>query len=141
MNEEIDFLDEISDHIKEIKDNKNKTKNVSITDSSPLLWEEVTEDDLFEVVNKINEKQENITSKMDVNIDTRICDICKRTINLEENLSGLVVHNSHFLCEECCQNSSKEDLDSWTISKTAKPGDLKPVALWLMNEKNKDQLF
>ena len=141
MNEEIDFLEEIFNHIKKIRNNEHNSENVPTHNSSPLIWEEVTEDDLFEVINKINEKQENITSKMDVNIDTRICDICKKTINLEENLSGLVIHDSHFLCEECCQRSSKEDLDSWTASKMAKPGDLKPVALWLMKEKNKNELF
>jgi len=141
MNEEIDFLEEISDHIKKIKNNEQTIKNVSIDNSSIIEWEEVTEDDLFEVVNKIDENQKNITSKMDVNIDTRICDICKKKIKLEENLSGLVIHDSHFLCEECCQKSSKEDLDSWTTSRMAKPGDLKPVALWLMKKKNKNELF
>jgi len=138
MHKDIDFIEEISRHINDIK----KNKELMTTSDPPLLrWKEVTGEDLFEVVKKEEGAQEEIVSKMDINLNKRICDICKNTIILEENLSGLVVHDSHFLCEKCCQESSKEDLDKWTSSRMANPGDLKPVALWLMKEKNKNQLF
>ena len=101
-------------------------------------WEEVSKEDSFEIVRAA---EDNIITTMDVNLYRRRCDMCKKTINLKKNLSGLVVHNTHFLCEECCSSSSKKELNSWMQTKMAKPGDLKPVALWLMKEKNKTKMF
>ncbi len=136
MNQKND-IEEISNHIKEIL-NENKENTVETNIETKLLeWEEISKEDVFKFVNK----DEEITTKIDINLNKRICDICKKTINLEENLSGLVVHDSHFLCKKCCQESTKEKLDKWITSKMAKPGDLKPVALWLMKEKNKNKLF
>jgi len=128
-------IEEISDHIKQIL---NERKNI---ETKLIEWEEVSENDLFEVTTNTDDSQETTKLVKGVNLNSRICDLCKKTINLEENLSGLVIHDSHFLCESCCQESSKEKLDDWTASKMAKPGDLKPVALWLMKEKNKNKLF
>lgn len=139
MGEDID-INEISNHVKKLLEDTKDSKKSILTDSELMTWEEISKDDIFEVVNKTDSIKEN-TTKMDVNLSTRICDVCKKTIDLEENLSGLVVHDSHFLCEECCQDSSKNKLDVWTNSKMANPGDLKPIALWLMNEKNKGRLF
>ena len=142
MRDEID-LDEISNHIKELqKEDKKesiiKKMDAQVGSKSELQeWEEVPEEDIFEV---LKPSEENIT-RMDINLSTRKCDMCKKTIKLDENLSGLVVHDTHFLCEDCCKESSKEDLDVWMNAKMAKPGDLKPVALWLMKEKNKTRLF
>jgi len=127
-----DEIEEISNHIKEILNENNEVKNI---ETKLLEWKEVSEEDVF----KFENKKDGIITKMDVNLNTRKCDVCKKTINLEENLSGLVIHDSHFLCEECCKNSSKEKLDDWTTSKMAKPGDLKPVALWLTKERNKNR--
>lgn len=141
MDEDIDFLEEISDHIKDIKNGNLESTNNQESKTEFLEWKEVTEGDLFEVVNKVEETNEEITTQMNYNLATRICDQCKEVINLENNLSGLVVHDSYFLCEKCCNNLSKEELDKWTKSRMAKPGDLKPVALWLMREKNKNKLL
>ena len=128
-------IEEISNHIKEIL-NENKIDNVEKNIETKLLeWKEISEEDIFKFVNK----EEDIITRMNVNLNRRICDLCKKTINLDENLSGLVVHDSYFLCDECCKDSSKEKLDNWTASKMARPGDLKPVALWLAKERNKNR--
>ncbi len=140
MRDEID-LDEISNHVRNLQNKDRKEDNIiselnfqEDINSELKEWKEVSKDEIFE-------SSENISTIRDVNLDTRKCDICKKTINLEKNLSGLVLHNSHFLCEECCQDSSKAELDVWMNTKMANPGDLKPVALWLMKEKNKTRLF
>lgn len=142
MRDEID-LDEISNHIKNLRKENKKDDfipKICPDDASKKdlkEWKEVPHEDIFEVVQAT---EENIT-RMDKNLSKRKCDICKKTINLEENLSGIVVHDSHFLCKNCCNDSTKDQLDAWMNTKMAKPGDLKPVALWLMKEKNKSRLF
>lgn len=134
-----DEIKEIEKHIENLLEEKTNKQDIfeKNIETKLLEWKEITEEDIF----KIENKNDEIITRMDINLNTRICDLCKKTINLENNLSGLVIHDSHFLCEECCEESSKEELDNWTTSKMAKPGDLKPVALWLMKEKNKNNLL
>ena len=140
MDDQID-IDEISNHVKELLNNNDvKTKKVENFENLPT-WKEVPREELFEV-EKIDKQNFSVMSDMnDINLHSRICDLCNKTMSLEENLSGLVIDDSHFLCEECCQESSNEELSIWTTSKKANPGDLKPIALWLMKEKNKTTLF
>jgi hypothetical protein len=52
-----------------------------------------------------------------------------------------VIHGKFFSCENCCQEVSKKDLHNWTESRMAKPTDVKPIALWLMQKENKARLF
>ena len=68
---------------------------------------------------------------------TGICDLCKHEIVFEKNLSGLVVCDRFFACEECCKTVSKEDLMSWTKSRMVTSNDIRPIGLWTIQEKNK----
>ncbi len=143
MRDEIN-LDEISTHVKNLQSGKKESNSISkLMDEDESTnelgrWEEISKEDIFEIVKP---SEEEIITSMDINLDKRRCDMCKKTINLENNLSGIVVHDTHFLCEDCCSNSSKAELDSWMHTRMANPGDLKPVALWLMKEKNKTKMF
>jgi len=52
-------------------------------------------------------------------------------------LSGLVVSEKFFACEECCKNISKEGLTDWTKTGMVKHNDVRPMGLWAIQEKNK----
>ena len=131
-------INEISSHIKSlINHKKNKIDDTNI-DELPR-WEEVSNEAI--ISKEIKNEQTVMTKNFDINLETRKCDLCDKTMNLEENLSGLVIDDTHFLCEDCCQDTSNIELDIWTSSKMASPGDLKPIALWLMKKKNKNSLF
>ena len=156
-------IEEIFLHVKQIKVEQGKLENERedeldsieiIQDNTRQIVEETSLDnippeDIFEIVEPANELTnetgeflEETVSKMKVDIDsTGSCDLCKREIVFEENLSGLVIHGRFFACEECCQDASKDELMNWTKSKMANPEDVKPIALWLMQEKNRSRLF
>jgi len=57
-------------------------------------------------------------------------------MSLNENLSGLVFNDEHFLCEDCC---SEEDLSNWTKTVMQDSQNGMPIALWLIHEQNKDK--
>ncbi len=67
-----------------------------------------------------------------------ICDLCKKEIELESNLSGLIVDETFFACESCCSNTPKEKLISWTNTKMTSKNNLRPIGLWLVDKQNKD---
>jgi hypothetical protein len=60
---------------------------------------------------------------------------------LNENPSGLVFNDKHFLCEDCCSNHSEDDLTNWTKTVMQKPGSGMPIALWLIKEQNKNKVM
>jgi len=70
-------------------------------------------------------------------LSTGTCDLCKNEIEFKYNLSGLVVADEFFACEDCCQTLPKNEIFDWTKSKMLKPGDVRPIALWITEEKNK----
>jgi len=67
----------------------------------------------------------------------RTCDLCHHEIILGKNLAGLVMENKYFACETCCQTTSKEELKQWIQSKMLSTNTLRPIGLWLTQEKNK----
>jgi hypothetical protein len=69
----------------------------------------------------------------------KLCSFCTNLINLNDNLSGLVFNNKHFVCKKCVESHSHEELDNWTktVMQTNQKG--MPIVLWLMHEKNKDK--
>jgi hypothetical protein len=69
---------------------------------------------------------------------TTICDICHKKMTLGKNLSGLIVQNQFFACEHCCTTISHNDLFQWTKSKMTTPNTVRPIGLWLTQEKNKN---
>ncbi|MEF8879471.1 MAG: hypothetical protein V5A64_03660 [Candidatus Thermoplasmatota archaeon] len=60
---------------------------------------------------------------------------------MDENLSGLVFDDQHFLCEECCNKYTDEEIYNLTESVMHEPGKGMPIALWLLHEQNKDKLM
>ena len=153
-------LQEIFSHVEQIKLEREQTDEVKSNELEPVELNKdntgitvgeinnISPDDLFEIVATIEESAdeneeilEDAVSKMKVGADsTGTCDMCGRDIVFEKNLSGLVIKSRFFACENCCLSSSEEELDNWTESKMANPEDVKPIALWLMQEKNKTQL-
>lgn len=140
--EDIDLSSRPSNIIKEKEieeefDTKKVNKTILFDKSSPpleLLDEETIDDkDFEEPVSTVTEP----TPLRWSNDSTGICDLCKREIFFEKNLSGLVVGNKFFACEECCKTSSKEELMNWTRSRMIKPYDVRPMGLWFTQEKNK----
>jgi len=120
-------LQEVLQHIKDIIEEKNKIAEITSI-------ENFKEEDIFEIV-----EEEIVTKK---NLDKpNICDICKKEIIIDENLSGLVLFNKFFVCEKCCTNTSNNDLINWAEIKNAKLKDIKPIALWRMEEEHKTCLF
>ena len=69
------------------------------------------------------------------------CDLCNRDMTLKTNLSGLVYDDKHFLCEQCHDNHSNEELDDWIKTKIKDPKKGMPISLWLIHEQNKDKTF
>jgi len=70
-----------------------------------------------------------------------VCDICNGKIVFEKNLAGLVINDKFFACEKCCQQATKNDLDKWVETKNAKTENVRPIAFWLMQIKNKNKLL
>jgi len=145
-------IQEIFQHIQKIRQNqgidskncelkpidliKNQTGNIA----GELSEEDFGPEDVFEIVGPVVEEEP--VSKMALNVGSAdICDICGEKIIFEKNLAGLVINDKFFACEKCCQVTSKKNLDSWTESKNAKPEDVRPIAFWLMQIKNKDRLM
>lgn len=125
-------LEEIFLHVKHLKAEQKNS-------------EDIPPEDTFEIVEIIEDTdnsstEEFVSRKIGTNYPL-VCDICGNDVIPEENLAGLAISGRHFVCERCCQEASKDKLDSWTESKMTKPGDVKPIALWLMEEKNKSWLF
>ena len=71
------------------------------------------------------------------------CDICKNEIILGKNLSGLVVEEEFFACENCCKSSTKDELTEWTKNRMVSPYNVRPIGIWLIQKRseNKSTLF
>ena len=108
-----------------------------INDISPV--------DLFEVTAPIdesdNEREQHIeetVSKMKLDMDPiGVCDICKKDFLFETNLAGLTAQGKFFVCKDCCKEVKKDELDYWAKSKMTSSEKIKPIALWIMEKKNK----
>jgi len=154
-------LQEIFDHIKELvvektaKKSHNNTSETNLLSNKKDIPAESTEKELrpVQVANEINENNTiQVTDKSAPNtipsllqkisdIPTEetitICDICNEEMLLGKNLAGLVMENKYFACETCCQTTSKEELKQWIQSKMLSTNTLRPIGLWLTQEKNK----
>jgi len=72
-------------------------------------------------------------------ISEKTCSICSRKFTLNQNLSGLVFSDEHFVCEECSATRNKEQLTKLTKTIMQSPHNGMPIALWLIHEQNKDK--
>ena len=150
-------IQEIFQHIKKIRHEQNVDSRLNELNpleiiksqtgkiAGELSEEDFGPEDVFEIVGPVIETQQESkgpVSKMSLNFGSvGICDICGEKIIFEKNLAGLVVNDKFFACETCCQDASKVDLDNWTESKNAKPENVRPIAFWLMQIKNKNRLM
>ena len=69
------------------------------------------------------------------------CDLCHRDITLKTNLSGLVYDDKFFLCEDCNENHSHEEINTWKETVMKNPTSGMPISLWLIHEQNKNKTF
>ena len=133
------------DELDSIKINEEYTKQTL----EEISLDNIPPEDVFEIVepanefsNEAGESLEEAASKMKVDTGTMgTCDFCKQEIIFEQNLSGLVIRNRFFTCEKCCQDASKDELMKWTKSKMTNSKEVRPIALWLMQNKNRTKLF
>jgi len=92
--------------------------------------------------NFLNKNVEHDESLVKNNLkSSNYCDICGQEFSLEKNLSGLVLLNKYFACGECCKHASNETLNSWIKTRNVKIQDAKPIALLVMQKKNKTRLI
>ena len=70
---------------------------------------------------------------------TATCDLCDKDIVLGKNLSGLVIADEFFACEDCCQKLSREDLMEWTKSKMVSNVDVRPIGLWVIEQQRENR--
>jgi superfamily II helicase len=154
-NQRDDDIEELFAHIKQLRADQEKLhysekesyeSNITIKDNTEKIvgetsLEDISQDDIFEIV-KPEEFAAEYLSKMKIDIKTSaVCDICGKEFIFEDNLSGLTIRGEFYSCEKCCQDASKKTLDAWVEYKQGKPGEIKPIALWIMQENNKTQLF
>jgi hypothetical protein len=71
-------------------------------------------------------------------IPEKTCSVCYRIFSLSKNPSGLVFLDKHFVCEDCCDNRSKE-ISKFTNTVMQSPNNGMPIALWLLHEQNKNK--
>jgi RNA polymerase-binding transcription factor DksA len=135
----INDIEEIFIHIKQLKEEQSlDLKNTRVLEQSDNVNLLIDNDKNFTNINQFNGKNNQIVTKMDQ--DFGICDMCKEEIIFEKNLSGLIVLDKIFICEKCSQNKSDRIINNWIHSKMANLEDVKPIALWLMQKKNKKRL-
>ena len=68
----------------------------------------------------------------------KICSKCNNTISLHDHQSGLVFDDKFFVCEDCCNSNSEEEIMKWSETVMQSPEKGMPIALWLIHEQNKD---
>jgi hypothetical protein len=134
-------IEEIFQHIKQLKEEQQNItepeKEISQVSKMISDSKDISPEDVFEVVEF--DTAENSSTLGNENITT--CDFCGKIMSLENNLSGLSVMGKNFACENCCQEATNVALERWITSINANLSDIQPIALWLMQEKNKNCLF
>jgi hypothetical protein len=147
-------LEEIFLHVQQLKEEQNQLRGVNQGDLEPIdvikdnigqtageiSADEISQEDVFEIIGPVDEDTLDPITKM-LSGTSGICDMCGKEIVFEENLSGLVIYGRFFTCEKCCQEASKDALNTWSKSRLADAEDVRPIALWLMQEKDKDRLL
>ena len=69
----------------------------------------------------------------------KTCGICRNKFHLHENKSGLVFNDNIFICEPCTKKSGSDFISEWSNTIMQHPENGMPVALWLIQEQNKDK--
>jgi hypothetical protein len=74
-----------------------------------------------------------------IKMPEKTCSMCNKLFFLHEHKSGLVFEDRFFVCEECCDNHTEEEIIEWTRSTMQSPRNGMPVALWMIHEQNRDK--
>jgi len=148
-------MDEIFTHIKQLKAERVNNDEINQDDFESIKtikkdtgtigaedhYKGIPPEDIFKISKPEDLATENLSvMKVDVR-SSGICDICGRDIIFDDNLSGLAIRGEFFSCEKCCRDASKETLDNWIEYKKGKPKEIIPIALWLMQEEKRTELF
>ncbi len=72
---------------------------------------------------------------------TKKCEICEQDFNLKANRRGLVIDDHHFICESCNIHLTESDCQHLSTSVMHSEVKEMPIALWLIQEQNKDKPF
>ncbi|PNX49612.1 MAG: hypothetical protein BV457_01040 [Thermoplasmata archaeon M9B1D] len=67
----------------------------------------------------------------------KTCEICSKKILLHEHLSGLVFRDEIFVCKDCTNKHSQEEIRSFSKTIMQNPENGMPIGLWLIHEQNK----
>jgi hypothetical protein len=69
----------------------------------------------------------------------KTCEICSRKISLNEHPSGLVFRDEFFVCKDCTDRHTHEEIRKFTKTIMQSPENGMPIGLWLIHEQNKDK--
>ena len=69
----------------------------------------------------------------------KTCDACSKKISLDQNHLGLVFNDTHFVCQDCCNTHSHDELRNLTKTVMHTTENGMPIGLWLIHEHNKDK--
>ena len=69
----------------------------------------------------------------------KTCLICSKKINLEDHPLGLVFEDKHFVCQDCNNKHSREELTKLSKTIMQSPQNGMPITLWLIHEQNKSK--
>lgn len=69
------------------------------------------------------------------------CEICEKDFDLRNNRLGLVIDEDHFICEPCNKQLTDDDREHLPVSVMHSEIREMPIALWLIQEQNKDKPF
>ncbi len=155
QNQKDSEIDEIFTHIKQLKAEQVNNVDINQDDFESIKtikkdtgkigeenkYKKIPPEDIFRILKPEDLARENLSVMKVDDRSSGICDICGRDIIFDDNLSGLTIRGEFFSCEKCCRDASKETLDGWVEYKMGKPNDIIPIALWLMKEKKRTELF
>jgi len=69
----------------------------------------------------------------------KTCEICNKHFHPEEHRLGMVVDDRHFVCESCTKKIEDDPVSAHSIMVNV--GKEMPIAIWLINQENKDKHF
>lgn len=73
------------------------------------------------------------------NIEEKTCELCKNKFHLQEHQSGLVIDDRFFICDDCRSQKAEKEIIEWSQSIMHASGTAMPIALWLIQEENKNK--
>ena len=74
-------------------------------------------------------------------MEEKICKKCQNAFSPVENSQGIVIDNNIFVCEDCHQHTTEDNLfEEFSSSKQILNNEM-PIALWLIKEQNKGKSF